>query len=105
LISNKSYDKNQIDMEKARAHVIIEGRVQGVFFRRHTQDAAFKLGIKGWVRNRRDGSVEAVFEGDQERVDEIVEWCHRGPSEARVTRVHSTRENYTGEFEDFSVTY
>ena len=92
-------------MEKARAHVMIEGRVQGVFFRRHTQEVAFKLGIKGWVRNRRDGSVEAVFEGDQERVDEIVEWCHRGPSEARVTRVHSTRENYTGEFEDFSVTY
>ncbi len=92
-------------MEKARARVIIEGRVQGVFFRHHTQEAAFKLGVKGWVKNRRDGSVEAVFEGDQERVAEIIQWCHRGPSEARVTKVDSTWEKYTGEFEDFSVTY
>ena len=92
-------------MEKVRARVIIEGRVQGVFFRNHTQEMAFKLGVKGWVKNRRDGCVEAVFEGDQERVDQILQWCRRGPSGARVTKVHSTWENYTGEFEDFSVTY
>lgn len=92
-------------MEKARARVIIEGRVQGVFFRNHTQEMAFKLGVMGWVKNRRDGSVEAVFEGERERVDQIIQWCHRGPSEARVTKVDSTWENYTGEFEDFSVTY
>jgi acylphosphatase len=127
LISNKSCDKSEaadpegrasgeggeiceersggIDMERARARVIIEGRVQGVFFRHHTQEMALCLGVTGWVKNRRDGSVEAVFEGDQERVDQILRWCHRGPSEARVTRVHSTWEKYTGEFEDFSVTY
>jgi acylphosphatase len=92
-------------MERVRARVIIEGRVQGVFFRRYTQEAALRLGVAGWVKNRRDGSVEAVFEGDQERVDQIIQWCHRGPSEAWVTKVHSTWENYTGEFEDFSVTY
>ncbi|HUL30385.1 MAG TPA: acylphosphatase [Thermodesulfobacteriota bacterium] len=92
-------------MEKARAHVIIEGRVQGVFFRHHTQETASRLGVDGWVKNRRDGSVEAVFEGDRERVNQIIQWCHRGPSEARVTKVSSTWENYTGEFEDFSVTY
>jgi acylphosphatase len=92
-------------MEKVRARVIIEGRVQGVFFRHHTQEMAFKLGVKGWVKNRWDGCVEAVFEGDQEHVDQIIQWCRRGPSEARVTNVHSTWENYTGEFEDFSVTY
>jgi acylphosphatase len=92
-------------MEKVRAHVIIEGRVQGVFFRRHTQETALRFGVTGWVKNRRDGSVEAVFEGDRERVDQMIQWCHRGPSEARVTNVHSTWENHTGEFEDFSVTY
>ena len=92
-------------MEKVRARVIVEGRVQGVFFRHHTQETAFRLGVKGWVKNRRDGRVEAVFEGDQERVDQIIQWCHRGPSEARVTKVYMTLENYTGEFEDFSVTY
>jgi len=92
-------------MEKARARVIVEGRVQGVFFRHHTQAAAFRLGINGWVKNRRDGHVEAVFEGDRERVDQIIQWCHRGPSEARVKNVSVAWEEYTGEFEDFSVTY
>ena len=92
-------------MEKVRARVIVEGRVQGVFFRHHTQEMALRLGVNGWVKNRRDGSVEAVFEGDQERVDQMIQWCHRGPSEARVIKVHSTWENYTGELEDFSVAY
>jgi acylphosphatase len=92
-------------MEKVRARIIIEGRVQGVFFRHHTEEMAFKWGVKGWVKNRRDGRVEAVFEGDQERVDQIIQWCHRGPSEARVTKVYLTWEIYAGEFEDFSVTY
>ena len=92
-------------MEKVRARVIIEGRVQGVFFRHRTQEMALRLGVKGWVKNRRDGSVEAVFEGDQEGVNQIIQWCHRGPSEAGVTKIHSTWENYSGEFEDFSVTY
>ena len=92
-------------MEKARARVIIEGRVQGVFFRYHTQEMAFELGVKGWVKNRRDGRVEAVFEGDKDRVEQIVQWCHRGPSQARVTKVYVTSEDYTGEFEDFSINY
>jgi len=92
-------------MERARARVIIEGRVQGVFFRHHTQEMAFRLGVKGWVRNRRDGGVEAVFEGDREQVDQIIQWCRRGPSEARVKNVSVTWESYTGEFDDFFVTY
>ncbi len=92
-------------MDKVRARVIIEGRVQGVFFRHHTQEEAYKLGVKGWVRNRRDGSVEALFEGDKKNVDQIIQWCYRGPSQARVTSVRTTWENYTGEFEDFSINY
>jgi len=91
--------------KKARARVIVEGRVQGVFFRHHTQATALRLGVKGWVRNRRDGSVEAVFEGDREKVDQIIQWCHRGPSEARVKNVSVIWEEYTEELEDFSVTY
>ena len=91
--------------DQARVHVIIEGRVQGVFFRQHTYEMAFRLGVKGWVRNRRDGCVEAIFEGDKEGVDQIIQWCHRGPSEARVTKVHLFWEEYRGEFEDFSVNY
>ena len=92
-------------MEKVRAQVLIEGRVQGVLFRYHTQETALKLDLKGWVKNRRDGSVEAVFEGDKEKVDQIIQWCHRGPSEAGVKKVHLNLEDYTGEFEDFTINY
>jgi len=92
-------------MENVRARVIIEGRVQGVFFRYHTQEMALHLGLKGWVKNRRDGRVEAVFEGDKNRVDQVIQWCHQGPSEARVTKVHLNWEDYTGEFEDFAINY
>jgi len=90
-------------MANVRARVIIEGRVQGVFFRHHTQEMAYRLNVNGWVKNRRDGSVEALFEGDQRQVDHIIQWCHRGPPEARVMSVHTSWENYTGEFGDFSV--
>ena len=92
-------------MEVVRARVIIEGRVQGVFFRHHTHEKAFQLGVLGWVRNRRDGKVEAVLEGDRGRVDQLIQWLHRGPEEAQVRKVNVTWEPFTGEFEDFSVTY
>jgi acylphosphatase len=92
-------------MEKVRARVIIEGRVQGVFFRYRTQEMADQLDLKGWVKNRRDGRVEAVFEGDKDRVDQIIQWCHQGPPEARVTKVHLNWEEYAGEFEDFAINY
>lgn len=92
-------------MEKGRAHVIIEGRVQGVFFRYHTQEMAIRLGLKGWVKNRRDGRVEALFEGDKEKVDQMVQWCERGPSEARVTKVLLNWEDHTGEVDDFTINY
>jgi acylphosphatase len=92
-------------MDKVRAHITVEGRVQGVFFRSHTQETALRLGVNGWVRNRRDGRVEAVFEGDRDKVEMVIQWCHRGPSEARVTKVYTTWEDYTGEFEEFSINY
>ena len=92
-------------MEKVRARVLIEGRVQVVFFRYHTQETALTLGLKGWVKNRRDGRVEAVIEGDKEKVDQIIQWCHRGPSEAKVTKVHLGWEDYIGEFDDFTINY
>jgi len=92
-------------MENVRARVIIEGRVQGVFFRHHTRERALTLGVNGWVKNRWDGRVEAVFEGDQAIVDRMIQWCHRGPPEAWVKKINLSWEEYTGEFEDFSVTY
>jgi len=70
-----------------RAHVIVHGSVQGVFFRAETRDRARSLGLGGWVRNAPEGTVEAVFEGDDDRVDSMVEWCRRGPQGAQVDDV------------------
>jgi acylphosphatase len=63
----------------SRARVRIRGRVQGVFFRAEASERARSLGLAGWVRNCPDGSVEAVFEGEDERVASMVDWCRRGP--------------------------
>ncbi|KPJ68353.1 MAG: acylphosphatase [Syntrophobacter sp. DG_60] len=92
-------------MDKVRAHVIIEGRVQGVFFRSFTQDEAVRLGITGWVKNRRDGKVEAMFEGERDRVEEIIRWCHVGSPWAKVRKVDVAWETHRDEFKSFSVTY
>ena len=88
-----------------RAHVLVSGRVQGVFFRFETRRLARRLGIAGWVKNRRDGQVESVFEGEREVVERMVEFCRQGSSGARVTNVEVRWEAPTGEFEGFSVHY
>lgn len=75
-----------------RAHVIVRGQVQGVFFRAEARDRAASLGLGGWVRNNADGTVEAVFEGEDERVDSIVEWCRQGPALAQVEDVEVSWE-------------
>ena len=92
-------------MEKVRAHVMISGRVQGVFFRDYTQKAAQEKEIIGWVMNTRDGRVEAVFEGEKEKVEDMLRWCHQGSPHSRVTEVSVDWEEYGGEFKDFSVKY
>jgi acylphosphatase len=90
-------------LENGRARVVISGRVQGVAFRIETQWAAERIGVRGWVRNRRDGTVEALFEGERRRVEEILAWCRRGPALARVTAVEVQWEDYRGEFTEFRI--
>ena len=70
-----------------RAEVTVQGMVQGVFFRVEMRDRARSLGLSGWVTNAPDGTVRAAFEGDEERVESMVEWCRRGPSGASVDSV------------------
>ncbi|NJE08068.1 acylphosphatase [Thermococcus sp. M39] len=84
-------------MEIVRAHLRIYGRVQGVGFRWSMQREARKLGVNGWVRNLPDGSVEAVIEGERERVEALIGWAHQGPPFARVTRVEIKWEEPKGE--------
>lgn len=88
---------------KTRAHLIISGEVQGVMFRHETKRRALSLNVKGWVRNRDDGTVEAVFEGEEQDVQSMIAFCKRGPPRAIVMNVKMTPEKYVGEFDRFSV--
>jgi acylphosphatase len=78
--------------ERTRAHVYVTGKVQGVYFRATTRDEAQDRNIDGWVRNLDDGRVEAVFEGPEAAVEELVEFCHEGSAAADVEAVDVTYE-------------
>jgi acylphosphatase len=71
----------------SRIRIVVAGHVQGVGFRYATVDAATRIGVRGWVRNTRDGKVEIVAEGSRDQTGQLVDWCHRGPALARVTSV------------------
>ena len=90
---------------KIRAHVFVSGRVQGVFFRSETRYEAKRRKVAGWVRNTSDGRVEAVFEGEKEDVEKVIDFCRRGSSGARVMKIDVRWEDYLREFKDFKVRY
>jgi acylphosphatase len=86
-----------------RAHVFVSGLVQGVFFRASMREVAQRYGVTGWVRNLPDGRVEAVIEGEEDKVLKVIEWARRGPPLARVENVEVVWEEYRGEFKDFRI--
>ena len=88
---------------KTNVHVLISGRVQGVWFRASTKQKAEKLRLKGWVRNTDDGYVEAFFQGDEKQVNEMINWCHQGPPLAKVEKVDVTKKQSVDMFKDFSI--
>jgi acylphosphatase len=88
-----------------RVRLVIEGRVQGVWFRDSTRREARGLGIKGWVKNRSDGCVEVLAEGPEEKVNELITWCHHGPPYAEVVRVEKTVEEWQEEFDSFDIVW
>lgn len=90
-------------MNKKRVHVYISGRVQGVGYRYSTYHKAQSLGIAGWVRNTHDNRVEAIFEGDENAVEEMLVWCRQGPSMSFVTDIEIFKQPYTGEFQTFTI--
>lgn len=85
--------------------VIVTGRVQGVAFRAYARATAREAGVTGWVRNLPDGRVEALVEGDRERVDSMLAWLHKGPPAGRVDKVTVYEEKPTGQFTDFDITF
>lgn len=92
-------------MADRRVRIFVTGRVQGVFFRQALKVTAKKNGILGWVRNLKDGRVEAVLEGDEEALGRVIEWAHAGPANARVEDVEIRNEDALGEFQSFDVRY
>ena len=88
-----------------KKHVLISGRVQGVWFRATTREKAEELGVTGWVRNTSDGRVEAVFMGEEEKVDKLIEWCHHGPPLAEVEKVEVEPYTSDEEYKEFTIRY
>ncbi len=88
---------------KVRAHLLVQGRVQGVFFRESTQREAHQRHVSGWIRNLSDGDVEAVFEGETKNVEALIAFCKVGPPRAQVTQVEVTWEAITDQDEVFHI--
>ena len=92
-------------MQLTRAHLIIKGRVQGVFYRAFTRDIATQLGLRGWVRNLSDGNVEALLEGYSDEIKKAIEHCSAGPPGSRVDDVDVQWEEYLGDLRGFQIRY
>ena len=97
--------KEERKITEARVHIVVSGHVQGVFFRKSVLDLARGLGVSGWVRNLRDGRVETAAEGQKAKLDQLVEFCHIGPTGARVTKVAVDWSHSRGEFSGFRITH
>ncbi|MBI1813984.1 MAG: acylphosphatase [Deltaproteobacteria bacterium] len=89
--------------QAVRLQLVITGRVQGVGFRYAVLDEARRLQVAGWVRNRRDGSVEVIAEGSRGRLEQLAVWCHDGPRGALVSHVETNWGEASGEFHEFSI--
>lgn len=92
-------------MNSKRVHLLIKGRVQGVYFRQSMMETAEKNNVLGWVQNLPDNRVEAILEGNDSNVDAVIEWANFGPAGAVVDDLKITEENYVGEFSYFEIRY
>jgi acylphosphatase len=90
-------------MALKRIHLVIRGRVQGVYFRASAVREAKRLGLTGWVKNRPDNAVELVAEGEEDQVKDFLAWAQHGPSTARVDKIDTRWRSYTGEFASFTL--
>ena len=98
-------DKADNHPELVRVHLIISGKVQGVYFRKHTFETSIDNHVDGWVKNLDNGNVECVLEGTKSNVYNVVEWCHIGPPQGRVDNVQIIQDDntYTGKFNGFKI--
>jgi acylphosphatase len=102
--SNSNSNKEINDSSQyIRVHLIISGKVQGVYFRKHTQDISLQNNVYGWVKNLQNGGVECVLEGLKSNIDKVMIWCHQGPPNSRVDNVEIKYEEFTGDFNEFKI--
>ena len=92
-------------MKQQRIRVLVSGKVQGVFFRQALKVVAKKNNVLGWVRNLKDGCVEAILEGDNKSINSVIEWTHIGPANSRVDNIEVNNEKFKNEFSMFDVLY
>ena len=92
-------------MAQRRARVVVHGMVQGVGYRYSCRREAAREDVTGWVRNNFNGTVEAMFEGEQEDVESMIAWCRQGPASSEVRTVDVEWENFTGEFASFDIAF
>ena len=92
-------------MKQQRIHLLVSGKVQGVFFRQALKVIAKKNNVLGWVRNLKDGYVEAVLEGDNKSINSVIEWIHIGPANSRVDHIEVNNEEFKNEFSIFEALY
>lgn len=90
-------------MARKRAHIVVEGRVQGVYYRASMKREATSLGLTGWVRNLAGGDVEALVEGEKDHILRLVEWCRQGPPHAAVDAVSVEWREPEGDFDSFYI--
>ena len=99
------WDWKRESQDKIRAHIIVRGKVQGVYFRQNAQRICNEYGVTGWVLNLDDGSVEAILEGDKSSVEDAISWFKIGPPNAHVENIEVNYDRYSGEFKDFRISY
>ena len=92
-------------MKQQRVHILVSGKVQGVFFRQALKVVAKKNNVLGWVRNLKDKRVEAILEGDNKSINSVIEWIHIGPANSRVDDIEVSNEEFKNEFSTFEVLY
>jgi acylphosphatase len=88
---------------KSRAHIFVFGKVQGVFFRENTRKKAAEFELSGFVKNLPNGKVEAVFEGEQEKIEKIIQWIKKGPEAAQIENIEIDWQDYKEEFKNFEI--
>lgn len=98
-------DRSKDRQIKVRVHIIVKGKVQGVYFRQNAQCVCNGYEVTGWVRNLEDGSVETILEGNKNSVEDAISWFKVGPPSAQVERIELKYDRYSGEFQDFKINY